>query len=360
MSGRTRLIALGLFAALAGAGAAPATAAGTPGTSTISGTAWSDTNRDAAFDASETPRQGDLVYLEDASGTLLKAMNTDASGAYAFNGLANGDYRVEYDGGTWSTLQSDWTPTTTGSLYPNISIHLQGAARADFGWRQIVRSSTPLSSYVSAEGVTVESYDDVLTARMIYDALHAGTMIGAEAPRTRVQFDSGPTSVTSVSVNGSPGSFYGYRATSLISWDAWLAGGDTTLFHEYGHAASLYAAYMVQQDGTLTAYLKARGLLNDPRLDSSHAWNRSELLAEDFRQRFGSTHAAAAPQENTDVPRMSSVPGLADYLAGTFRGTPPAPTPSPSPSASPTASPSASPSASPTASPSAKGKPSKR
>ena len=34
--------------------------------------------------------------------------------------------------------------------------------------------------------------------------------------------------------------------------------------HEYGHAWSLYYDTIVQQEGTLASYLKARGLDGDP------------------------------------------------------------------------------------------------
>jgi hypothetical protein len=119
-----------------------------------------------------------------------------------------------------------------------------------------------------------------------------------------------------------------------------LDSADQTLSHEYGHAWSMYYAYLVQQDSTLTGYLQARGLAGDSRVDSSYAWSRREMIAEDYRQLLGSPSAASAPQTNRDIPPAAAVPGLKDYLLGAFSGgtatgtTTTSPSPSPSPSGS--------------------------
>jgi hypothetical protein len=130
------------------------------------------------------------------------------------------------------------------------------------------------------------------------------------------------------------GAYSGYAAVSYITWDAWIDTPDQTLFHEYGHAWSLYYAFMVQQDGTLSSYLRARGLTDDARVDSSYMWNRREMIAEDYRQLFGSPAGQAASQMNTEVVPAAAVTGLRDFLAGTFRQppsstTPPPPSPTP-------------------------------
>ena len=68
----------------------------------------------------------------------------------------------------------------------------------------------------------------------------------------------------------------------------------------------------------MATYLAARGITGDARLDSGHAWNRNELIAEDYRQLFGTPNARATPQENRDLPQAAAVPGLRDFLASTF------------------------------------------
>lgn len=47
------------------------------------------------------------------------------------------------------------------------------------------------------------------------------------------------------------------------------------------------------------------------------------MIAEDYRQLFGTPNAQAMPQANREIPPAASVPGLRDFLANTFR-TPPA------------------------------------
>jgi hypothetical protein len=119
------------------------------------------------------------------------------------------------------------------------------------------------------------------------------------------------------------------------TWDSFLTTYDRTLFHEYGHAWSMYHAYMVQQDPSLRGYLEARGLAGDPRVNSTYGWDTGEMVAEDYRQLFGSATAAQHQQINSEIPHPSQVPGLQEYLATTFRQAPateetPPPAPPPS------------------------------
>jgi hypothetical protein len=205
-------------------------------------------------------------------------------------------------------------------VYPRIVVSLTTNATANFGWRRIVRSTTagsPVSSYVGASGLRVESYDDAVAARQVHDALMAA-LIGAEAGRTTVRFDLGSTSTTSMSVQQVNGTYQAYSATSYVSYTSWLDGNDQTLTHEYGHAWSLYYAYVVQQDPSLASYLQARGLAGDSRVGSSYEWSPREMIAEDYRQLFGSPNAQAAMQMNTQIPPAAAVPGLKDFLQNTY------------------------------------------
>jgi hypothetical protein len=313
----------------------PATA-GAAGTSAISGTAFKDTNRNGTQDAGEAPMSGQGIYLLDSTGAnQLGYTATDSAGHYSFSGIGNGSYRVDYDPADWWAIRQDWVPTTTGSLSPRKSVDLVGSATVDFGWRQIVRStdpSAPVSSYTGSNGLRVESFDDVVTAKGIYDDLMGGSLVGAEASTVKIRFDYGSNpDMCAVSVSGSPGSYSNYQAGIDVAWLAWLDNGDSVLFHEYGHAWSLYYAYMMQQDTSLNSYLQARGIQGDSRLDSSHAWNRRELIAEDYRQLFGTANAKSVQQENRDLPAASAVPGLRDFLAGAYMQAPPSSPPPPPP-----------------------------
>ena len=60
--------------------------------------------------------------------------------------------------------------------------------------------------------------------------------------------------------------------------------------HEYGAAWSMYHLYISQQ-GSWNAWLTARGLLGDPRVDSSFSWSKNEMIADDYRMLFGSPAA---------------------------------------------------------------------
>jgi hypothetical protein len=326
-------LAIVLLAALLGtAAAAPAATA-----ATLTGVAFKDMDRDGVWQTSEPVLSDQEIYLFSASGPYLARAVTDVFGRYTFSDLADGDYRVAYAAPSWWALRNDWVPTTTGSLKPSKTITLGGSGSLDFGWRPIVRSSdpvTPISTYTAPNGLRVASYDDVVSARTIYDAL-ALARIGPEAPNVQVWFDLSGGSMTSASANRQPdGTYYDYSATSYVDYLSWL-DGDNTLTHEYGHAWSLYYAYIVQQDATLASYVAARGLAGDSRVNSSYEWSARELIAEDYRQLFGSPSASAGGQINTEIPLASEVPGLRDFLATTFTTPASAPPPPPPPPTSP-------------------------
>ena len=116
----------------------------------------------------------------------------------------------------------------------------------------------------------------------------------------------------------SNGVYTSYHATVYVPYVSWLDSGDRTLFHEYGHAWSLYYAHIVQQDPTLSAYLEARGVAGDARVGTSYGWDPKEMIAEDYRQLFGSPNARQGGQINTDLPPAQDVAGLAEFLRDTF------------------------------------------
>ena len=310
--------------------------AGQAAAATISGTAFQDADRNGARDADEAPFAAHQLYLLDGDGSYLGTTTTDAGGHFTFSDLADGRYRVRYASPTWWELRKDWAPTTTGSLDPERWIDVAGSALADFGWRPIVRATVagaPLTRYTGSSGLVAESYNDVLTAREVHDAAVEGT-IGAEAARVVIRFGLGSGSTTSTSVAQENGLYTNFNAFVNVDYVTWLDGRDVTLSHEYGHAWSLYRAYVRQQDPTLKTYLDARGIAGDPRLGSSHAWSPGELIAEDYRQLLGSATARAATQENRDLPPAAAVPGLREFLTGPFSGSvtiPSAPAPEPAP-----------------------------
>jgi hypothetical protein len=322
-------LAVATLAAGVGLGVAPAPAGA--GTGAITGTVFQDLNRNAIRDAGEPAWEGHQLYLFDAAGAYRATATSDASGHYAFAGLADGDYTVDYASPSWWAIRDTWVPTTTGSVRPSKAVRLAGAATADFGWRTIVRSAdpaAPISTYAGPSGLRVESFDDVVTAREVHDAVAQG-LVGAEARFVTIRFDLGPNSSTAAGWQGSPGSYSSYSAICYNNYVSWLDGGDQGVSHEYGHAWSLYYDTIVRQEGTLASYLQARGLAGDPRVNSSYVWGARELIAEDYRQLLGSANARLASQMNREIPLAADVPGLRDFLATTFTTAPSGSDPAP-------------------------------
>ena len=308
----------------------------------ISGSVFQDLDRDGVQDPGEAGFSGVTVYLTDAAYTYtIAAATTAADGSYAFPSQPGGDYLVEIALPNWRALRDAWAPTTTPDLRPRHTVRVDGTSTAMFGWRPITRSrdlAAPVTRYVGPSGLTVASYNDVVTARAVYDLLSAGELIGPEAAVTTIRLDYSSSSYASTPVGGGPGDYANYSATVYLSWEHWLERRDEVLFHEYGHAWSMYYDYLVQQDGRLQTYLDARGLGSDSRLETSHMWSRGEMIAEDYRQLFGSPAARAVRQENYQIARAEDVPGLRNFLATTFRSgsASPTPTPTTTPTTSPT------------------------
>jgi len=290
----------------------------------IGGWIFQETDRDGVYETGETALGGARAYLFSASGAYLANTPADRTGWYRFDGLADGGYQVKYDPGAWSDLWRDWAPSTTGSERPWVVVNLAGSAHVDLGWRPIVRStdlSAPISTFTAPNGLKIASYNDVVPAERVWDALTAGELMGAEAPNTTLRFDIGNGDQCTSSTMQVGGVYKQFSVGCTIEYTRWLDSGDQVLFHEYGHAWGLYHAYIVQQDTKLTSYLAARGIdPQDPRLGTSHAWSRHEMLAEDYRQLFGSPNARLRGQENQDIPPAAEVPGLRGFLSTTFMG----------------------------------------
>ncbi len=324
---------LGAVLAMLLAAAAPATQA-----ATLSGVAFKDLDRSGTLSATEELLGGQELYLFQNDAYVTGA-TTDASGRYTMSGLQDGDYRVQYAAPSWWALRDNWVPTTTGSLRAMRDVRVAGDYTADFGWRPIVRSidpDAPISTFTGPSGLKVSSYDDVVPARELHDALALGRL-GEEAAHVEVRFDLNQASVTATSVAESNGVYSNYSARSYVSYASWLDDGDRTLTHEYGHAWSLYYAHIVQQDPALTSYLQARGLAGDARIGSSYEWSPREMIAEDYRQLLGSPNARSGGQINTEIAPAAQVPGLATFLTDVF-AKPAAPPPPPPPPAAPNVS----------------------
>ncbi len=291
------------------------------GVAAISGTVYRDNDRDGVHAAGEPPMAAQLIELRSATGTLISARPTNTSGGYSFPGLTAGTYNVQFGDDAWRAIRRDLVPTTTGTLKPQFTLQVEGPTILDFGWRPIIRSNqidAPVATYTGPSGLRVETYNDAVPPEAIYTEMMQG-MVGPEARFVVIRFDFGTVSSTAAGWQGSPGSFSNYSAASYGTYEFWLDGGDQILSHEYGHAWSYYYDVIVQQDSTFSTYLAARGLAGDPRVGTSYRWMPAEMIAEDYRQLFGSANARSAWQTNQDIPTPDQVPGLREFFLTTYQ-----------------------------------------
>jgi hypothetical protein len=73
------------------------------------------------------------------------------------------------------------------------------------------------------------------------------------------------------------------------------------------------------QNGDWTKYLQARGLAGDTRVDSTYNWNKSEMIADDYRMLFGTVTAQnQLGYINPDVPDPRTVAGLKDFFVNSW------------------------------------------
>ncbi|UOG93786.1 MAG: IPTL-CTERM sorting domain-containing protein [Candidatus Thiothrix sulfatifontis] len=80
---------------------------------------WIDTNNNGMADNDELPASAGVgLELKDASGAVIKATTTDATGRYLFSGLAAGDYQVCVVADNFATgkLLEGYTASTGGTI----------------------------------------------------------------------------------------------------------------------------------------------------------------------------------------------------------------------------------------------------
>lgn len=177
-------------------------------------------------------------------------------------------------------------------------------------------------TWVSPEGMKIEvNTASTWTAAKVYDLIKASARdLGRIGPTLTVKVqDTTPTSTATSYGSGV------FRATMYLKAvnSTWALKPDAQTAHEYGHAWSLFHLY-VDHGGNWASYLRARWttsdgsvtLATDPRLDSTYAWNRKEIIADDYRLLFGSPVAISSlPKHlNTAIPQPANVTGLRSFL----------------------------------------------
>jgi hypothetical protein len=184
---------------------------------------------------------------------------------------------------------------------------------------------------VTPEGVTIDvNSAGNWTAQQIYDLLKPSALqLSLIGPHLTINVQDTYASQTVTSASTSGGIYNSFSATIYLKGvnSTFSTQPDAQIAHEYGHAWTLYHLYMTE-NGNWSAFLNARWttsdgsvtLATDPRLDSTYAWNRAEIIAEDYRLLFGDALAISERpmQMNTDIAQPTNVTGLRSFLLNTW------------------------------------------
>jgi hypothetical protein len=217
------------------------------------------------------------------------------------------------------------------------------------GWRVV--GSLAATTYRTPEGATIVidsagpwTYDQI--HRMLVENGLDSTIGHTLTVKVQDVF----ASQTTASASASGGVYQNYGAIIYLKGidSTFAIAPDAVLGHEFGHAWTMYDLFLTQNNDW-AAYLSFRGLLGDPRVDSTYNWSKNEMIADDYRLVMGSALAKSEMPGyiNTDVPPPSAFPGFRDFFISTWAGGAAAPTTSPTPTVAPTTSPPPLPSPSP-------------
>ncbi|WP_242342129.1 Ig-like domain-containing protein [Anaeromyxobacter terrae] len=256
----------------------PASAATVSGTLTVTGTA-SDNIGLARVEVKES----NAAYSA-ATGTSGWSLSLDT------RGLSNGSH-------TFVARAVD----TTGNV-------------ATTSFTVTVANGYSKESLVTPEGIHIyvdsaSGFSAAEVYRILKDNARDLALVG---PTLTVRVGDGTGSSEQTSCSSTNG------CSAIINLDGGPTSGfsrrpDEVIAHEYGHAWSLYHLN-VTHAGDWSAYLVARGLDADPRLDSVYpTFDRREDIAEDYRELFGS--ASARGWANRMLAHPLTVPGLQQFLA---------------------------------------------
>jgi hypothetical protein len=238
---------------------------------------------------------------------------------------------VSVDGGAFQPAQgtTSWSYGLDTRAYPDgghtISVRATDAAgnAASSSVAVTVQNALPpgvAQQLVTPEGATIQISSDVAgwTAQQVYDLLKANALeLSRIGPSLTVKVQTTYATGTSASASQTNGVYGNYRATMYLQalpGTVFSERPDDVVAHEYGHVWTLYHLY-VSHGGDWSPYLSARGILGDPRVDSSFGWSKNEMIADDYRLLFGTSAAQSeAAYLNPDLPDPRSVPGLRDFF----------------------------------------------
>jgi len=274
-----------------------------------------------------------VAVLGPAPGATLGGTVTVTGSASDNSALAEVELKV--DSGAYQLAQgtSAWTFALATTAYADGAHTLTARATDEAGNATTSSISVNVSNaapppttgqMVTPEGVTIDVAPDVTgwTPQQVYDLLKPNAyQLSLLGRSLTVKLQTASPSSTSASAVKLNGVYSSYKATIYLQakdGTTFTNRPDAIMAHEYGHAWTLYHLYISHQ-GDWTPYLTARGLVGDPRLESSYVWSKSEMIADDYRLLFGT---AAAQDElsylNPDVPDPRSVGGLKDFFVNVW------------------------------------------
>jgi hypothetical protein len=291
--------------------------------------------------SASTPPPADTT--PPAVSISLPSPGTTIAGTTSISGSASDNasvakVEVSVDGSAYQLAQgtSSWSNSLNTTAYSNGNHTLMARATDTSGNATSasetinVSNSTSLppgvtEQMVTPEGVTIQIYSGITggwTCQKIYDLLRPNALeLSRIGPSLTVKVQTQYATQTTAGAVQTNGVYGSYKATMYLkaASDAnFNLVPDEAIAHEYGAVWSMYHLYISHQ-GDWTPYLTERGILNDPRLDSTLNWNRLEMIADDYRMLFG-TSAAVSEMDyvNPDIPDPRTVAGLKDWFLNVY------------------------------------------
>ncbi len=152
------------------------------------------------------------------------------------------------------------------------------------------------------------------TPQAVYDLLtQSAYQLDLIGPHLQINVqNSYPTSIATSAGTGAGGLYTTYNA--VIYLDARDGATFPTRPEFAVKAWCQYHLYLMHQHD-YTPWLSERGLLGDPRVDSSTIWSKDEMMGDDYRLLFGSLAAQQqAAYVNPNITDPTDVPGLHDWF----------------------------------------------
>jgi hypothetical protein len=283
-----------------------------------------------------------------ASGATVDGVITVAGSASDNVGVAR--VEVSVDGGAWAAANgtSSWSRSVDTSGWAAGSAHTIAARSIDTAGNvssaataSVTKSAdTPANgdytvapntqgTWTSPEGTYIEvNTAGPFTIRGIYKLLLENATTPGDfsrvAPTLKVRVQDTYASQATTSVAKSGTTYTNFGATIYLKGvnSSFASQPDASLSHEYGHVWTQFHRYLDQQ-GDWSSYLNMRWvtsdgsqvLAGDSRLDGSYSWDRSEIIADDYRLLFGSPTAVAQRTHlNASLVDPRSQAGLRDFF----------------------------------------------